>query len=147
MSLIVFVGPSYIGKTFTIREWLLPQLMHRPGELVRVAPASGYDAALVHDCGDMALLGKGFPDAEVTGKLLVIDHHASGRPFGDVRLHFAGHDQAYDYRRELDLDMAVVRVRYEVDGVRFTRTMFASRPDNAILRSAPTVGRGLRQKD
>lgn len=49
MSLIVFVGPSYIGKTFTIREWLLPQLMHRPGELVRVAPASGYDAALVHD--------------------------------------------------------------------------------------------------
>jgi alpha-L-fucosidase 2 len=55
------------------------------------------------------------------------------QPFGDLRLHFAGHETATNYRRELDLDSAVARVRYQVDGVTFERTMFASRPDNAIF--------------
>jgi alpha-L-fucosidase 2 len=55
------------------------------------------------------------------------------QPFGDLRLHFAGHEKAANYRRELDLDSAVCAVRYAVDGVNFERTMFASHPDNAII--------------
>jgi len=55
------------------------------------------------------------------------------QPCGDLRLHFANHDNPTEYRRELDLDTAIVTVRYKVDGVTFERTAFASRPDNAIV--------------
>src|SRR4051794_35772085 len=41
------------------------------------------------------------------------------QPFGDLRLHFPGHDddRAADYRRELDLDAAIARVSYRVGEV------------------------------
>jgi alpha-L-fucosidase 2 len=55
------------------------------------------------------------------------------QPFGDLRLHFAGHEKATHYRRELDLDTAVTRTSYEVDGVTYTREVFASHPDNVIV--------------
>jgi alpha-L-fucosidase 2 len=54
------------------------------------------------------------------------------QPFGDLRLTFPGHDKATSYRRELDLDAAVARTSYEVDGVRYTREVIASYPDNVI---------------
>jgi bifunctional oligoribonuclease and PAP phosphatase NrnA len=43
-----------------------------------------YDLTVVVDCGDQKLLGKTFPPPEKTGPLLVLDHHATSRPFGDV---------------------------------------------------------------
>ena len=55
------------------------------------------------------------------------------QPFGDLRLHFAGHDKATDYRRELDLDAAVARVRYRVGDTTFERQVFASYPDQVIV--------------
>jgi alpha-L-fucosidase 2 len=38
-----------------------------------------------------------------------------------------------DYRRELDLAHAVTRVRYTINGVTFTRELFASAPDKVIV--------------
>jgi alpha-L-fucosidase 2 len=55
------------------------------------------------------------------------------QPFGDLRLKFPGHTAAADYRRELDMDSAVARVRYKVGGVTFQREAFASNPDQAIV--------------
>jgi len=55
------------------------------------------------------------------------------QPLGDLRLHFPGHAEATDYRRELDLDAAVVRVAYRLAGVGFTREAFASAADPAIV--------------
>ncbi|MFQ6130662.1 MAG: glycoside hydrolase N-terminal domain-containing protein [Armatimonadota bacterium] len=54
------------------------------------------------------------------------------QPFGDLKLRFPGHEEPTDYRRELDLDEAVVAVKYAVDGVRFSREVFASAPDDVI---------------
>ncbi|HEX2860239.1 MAG TPA: glycoside hydrolase family 95 protein, partial [Lacunisphaera sp.] len=54
------------------------------------------------------------------------------QPFGDLRLSFPGHGSVTRYRRELDLDAAVARTRYEVEGVTFTREVIASYPDNVI---------------
>jgi alpha-L-fucosidase 2 len=54
------------------------------------------------------------------------------QPFGDLNFQFPGHDKATDYRRELDLDAAVARVSYAVDGVRYERQVIASYPDNVI---------------
>lgn len=54
------------------------------------------------------------------------------QPFGDLLLEF-GHDQVEDYRRELDLEQAVTRVRYRSGGVTFTREVLASFPDQALV--------------
>jgi alpha-L-fucosidase 2 len=55
------------------------------------------------------------------------------QPFGDLHFTFPGHDKATDFRRELDIDSAVATTRYKVGGVTFTREVFASHPDNAIV--------------
>jgi len=52
---------------------------------------------------------------------------------GDLELEFPGHEGATDYRRELSLDEAVVRVAYRVGDVRFTRETFASYPDQVLV--------------
>jgi bifunctional oligoribonuclease and PAP phosphatase NrnA len=49
-----------------------------------------FDACLVHDAGDARLLGEGFPPRDVTGPLIVLDHHATVKPFGDLELRDAG---------------------------------------------------------
>jgi bifunctional oligoribonuclease and PAP phosphatase NrnA len=56
------------------------------GLVHRLPRSARFEATVVMDCGDAKLLGPDFPPPEVTGKLVVIDHHASGRPFGDVFL-------------------------------------------------------------
>jgi len=55
------------------------------------------------------------------------------QPMGDLRMTFAGHGRAARYRRQLDLHRGVVRITYELDGARFTREVFASYPDQAIV--------------
>jgi alpha-L-fucosidase 2 len=55
------------------------------------------------------------------------------QPFGDLRIHFIGHDHATDYRRELDLDSAIARTTYRVDEVSYRREAFASYPERAIV--------------
>ena len=57
----------------------------------------------------------------------------SYQSLGDLRLTFDHEGAITDYRRELDLDAAIVRVTYRVDGVRYTREVFASHPDRVIV--------------
>nr|WP_127575911.1 glycoside hydrolase family 95 protein [Paenibacillus barengoltzii] len=55
-------------------------------------------------------------------------------PLGDLLLSFGHHgEHAEDYVRELDLEHGVARVSYRIGGVRYTREMFASYPDQAII--------------
>jgi phosphoesterase RecJ-like protein len=43
-----------------------------------------YDCTVVVDCADVSLLGDSLPPPEVRGTLITLDHHASGKPFGDI---------------------------------------------------------------
>jgi bifunctional oligoribonuclease and PAP phosphatase NrnA len=43
-----------------------------------------FDCTVVVDCADITLLGNALPPPEVRGVLVTLDHHASGRPFGDL---------------------------------------------------------------
>lgn len=52
---------------------------------------------------------------------------------GSMKLHFDGHQKAQNYYRDLDLETATTTTRYEVDGVKYTRTTFASLPDGIIV--------------
>ncbi|MBL0173294.1 MAG: glycoside hydrolase family 95 protein [Gemmatimonadaceae bacterium] len=55
------------------------------------------------------------------------------QPLGDLLIAFPGHDSVTGYRRELLLDSAIARVSYVVNGVTFTRDVFVSAPDQAIV--------------
>jgi len=55
------------------------------------------------------------------------------QPFGDFVLHFPGHDNVSNYRRELNLDSATVTVSYDVNGVTYRREVFAGYPDQVIV--------------
>jgi alpha-L-fucosidase 2 len=54
------------------------------------------------------------------------------QPFCDVRLHFPGHDQAAEYRRELHLDDAIAEISYRVGAAYFRREVFVSYPDQVL---------------
>ncbi len=60
----------------------------------------------------------------------------SYEPMGDLRLAFDHDGAVSDYKRSLDLDRAIAETSYRVDqhgAVTFTRQVFASAPDNAIV--------------
>ncbi len=52
---------------------------------------------------------------------------------GDLRLAFDHGAEISGYERELDLETAIARVRYEAGGARYEREIFASAPAEAIL--------------
>lgn len=59
-----------------------------------------------------------------------------GMPYqtaGNILLRFPGHDNYQDYYRELDIEHAVARSHYTVDGVTYTREVFTSFADDVIV--------------
>ncbi len=60
-------------------------------------------------------------------------HLQAYQPLGDLRLVMDAHDQPTEYRRELDLDRAVVRVSYRIGDTTFAREVFSSAPDQVIV--------------
>ena len=60
----------------------------------------------------------------------------NGMPYqtiGSLKIDFPSHDSFSDYRRDLDLNNAVATVKYKVGDVTYTRTMFASFIDKAVI--------------
>ncbi|MDC7179257.1 glycoside hydrolase family 95 protein, partial [Bacteroides cellulosilyticus] len=59
-----------------------------------------------------------------------------GMPFqtiGSLMLEFDGHADYSNYRRDLNLERAVASVRYKIGEVNYTRTIFTSLVDNALI--------------
>ena len=54
-------------------------------------------------------------------------------PFGNILLHFPGHQFPSSYHRRLNLENAVSTVMYEHEGIRYKRQVFASHPSQAII--------------
>ncbi|MBN2047851.1 MAG: glycoside hydrolase family 95 protein [Anaerolineaceae bacterium] len=69
----------------------------------------------------------------------LIQDHWMGRvvtcyqPLGDLRLKFDHAEPARMYQRELDLDQAIHRVRYQIGETTFTRETFISHPAQALV--------------
>jgi len=55
------------------------------------------------------------------------------QPLGNLRLDCAGHENATDYHRELDLENGIAQVRYRVGDALFTRETFCSYPDQVLV--------------
>jgi alpha-L-fucosidase 2 len=60
-------------------------------------------------------------------------HGSMFQPIGDVRLGFNGHTGHSNYRRELDLERALITVSYDIAGVTYTREVFASEPAQVLV--------------
>jgi alpha-L-fucosidase 2 len=60
-------------------------------------------------------------------------HGAKFQTIGDLRIKFTGHGSYSSYYRELDLNRAVATTQYKVDGVTYSREVFASQPDQVIV--------------
>jgi alpha-L-fucosidase 2 len=57
------------------------------------------------------------------------------QPMGRLNIHLEGHslDKVANYNRSLSMDSALVDVRYKLDGVNYSRRVFASYPDQVIV--------------
>ena len=71
---------------------------------------------------------------ELCGKLMSIPLSVQDyQPLGELRIKFAVPGPATNYRRELSMDSAMARVEYTAGGVRFSREVFASYPDQVLV--------------
>ena len=71
---------------------------------------------------------------KVLNKVMGLRGNRSYEALGDLKLAFTHSlSNAKNYRRELDLNDAMVRISYEDRGATFTREVFASYPDRAIV--------------
>ena len=80
-----------------------------------------------------AIFAGDYERADALAKQMQGAFNQSYLPLGDLWLDFAHAGPATDYRRTLDLDTALATVGYTADGATFTRTVFASAPDQAIV--------------
>ncbi|MDR1593246.1 MAG: glycoside hydrolase N-terminal domain-containing protein [Prevotellaceae bacterium] len=57
------------------------------------------------------------------------------QPMGQLNLDYTGHElsRTTNYQRSLDMDNATVDVSYKLDGVNYSRQVFASYPDQVIV--------------
>jgi alpha-L-fucosidase 2 len=69
----------------------------------------------------------------VNQRVLAEPLHQSYQTLGDLWLDFGDAGPVAGYRRELDLDSAVARVRYRQGGAEVRREVFASAPDQVIV--------------
>lgn len=80
-----------------------------------------------------AILAGDYVEADRRAKALQGAFTQSYQPLGDLHLHFNHSDVPTAYVRELDLDSAVATTTYTVDGITYTRTVFVSATDQALI--------------
>lgn len=66
----------------------------------------------------------------------------SYQPLGDLTIRMNHRPDASGYRRSLDLTTGIALVRYEIDGVTFTREVIASRTDDVVALRLSASERG-----
>ena len=75
-------------------------------------------------------------EAEQMANRLIISKKSQGQmfePAGELHLFFAGHDKYSNYYRELDIEKAVTKTSYTIDGINYMRETLASFPDRVIV--------------
>lgn len=105
-----------------------PESLAHLDEVRRLLFAGEYAAAQALAVEKLVCRGSG--SGLGRGSLL---EYGSYQTLGDLLLTFPDHAEATDYRRELDLDAATVRVRYRVGGTAYMREAFASAPHQCLV--------------
>jgi alpha-L-fucosidase 2 len=125
------LGGMVYGQIGTDRVQLNEETVWAGEKLDRLNPRSAHSLTVVRK---LLLAGK-IKEAEELAEndvIAVPKHLAPYQPVGDLVLHFAGQEPAAEYRRELGLDSAIVRVTYRSRDAHFTREYLASAVDQVI---------------
>ena len=80
-----------------------------------------------------ALKDENYPLAEKLNRKLQGTFSQSYAPLGTMYINTTHSDRIKNYYRELDLQKAVSKVSYEVDGTKYTRSYFISYPDQVMV--------------
>src|SRR5688572_3906766 len=75
-------------------------------------------------------------DAErIAGRVVITkkSHGQKFEPVGSLQLAFTGHENFSNYYRELDIERAVTKTSYTVNGITYTREALASFPDRVVV--------------
>jgi alpha-L-fucosidase 2 len=75
-------------------------------------------------------------DAERIANRVIISKKSHGQkfePVGSLQLAFEGHENYSNYYRELDIERAITKTSYTVNGVTYTREALASFPDRVVV--------------
>lgn len=128
------LGAMVFGGSVDERLQLNEDSVWSGGPMDRVNPAA---AAAIPEVRRLLMAGRPV-EAEALADKAVIAIPRRMPPYqtlGDLRIRFdhGGADTVSGYRRELDIDRAIARVRYESGGVTFTREVFASAVDQVIV--------------
>ena len=76
---------------------------------------------------------KNYQGADTECRYMQGPYNQAYQPLGDLLIDFAHSGPASGYRRELNLDTAIVKVTYSADGAIYTREVFASAPAQVIV--------------
>lgn len=60
-------------------------------------------------------------------------HGQMFQPVGNLELTFTNHNNSSNYYRELDIEKAITKTSYTIDGVTYTREAFTSFPDRVMV--------------
>ena len=80
-----------------------------------------------------ALAAAEYKKADSLARLMQGQNNQAYQPLGNIVLTFPDSANYSGYSRELDMDRAVVTIRYKVGDVTYTREIFASYPDQVIV--------------
>ncbi|MBD0384510.1 glycoside hydrolase family 95 protein [Paenibacillus sedimenti] len=84
-----------------------------------------------------------YEEADRLCKEMMGPYTQSYLPFGDLHVRMAHGDVKRQYSRKLDLSTGIVTVTYTIGGVQYTREIFASYPDQAIVVRLTSSKEGL----
>jgi alpha-L-fucosidase 2 len=81
----------------------------------------------------LVLNEENYEAADAVAQSMQGSYNESYQPLGDLRIDVVHAQAAADYARQLDLADAISTVDYRIADTRFSREIFASAPDNAIV--------------
>jgi alpha-L-fucosidase 2 len=125
------VAAMHFGGTATERFQLNEESIWTGGPHNNVVAAQG---AVITQLRSLLLQGKYEEAQELSRREMNVPANGmSYQPAADLLLYFAGHENVQDYRRELDISRAISTVKYQQNGVEFTRTAFVSLAHNLLV--------------
>jgi len=128
------LGAMIFGKVEKERIQLNEESLWTGGPIERANPKALENLDKVRELLFEGEYAKGDKLAQETimGKRIDGGKHTY-QTLGDLHLDFEIPGDISNYKRELDLDDAVIRVQYESEGIKFEREIFASSPEEVII--------------
>jgi alpha-L-fucosidase 2 len=101
----------------------------RPINAAKINPNAHTYLQLVRD----ALFAEDYKKADSLQHFMQGPYSEAFMPLGNLFFNFDHKDDATGYKRELDIQNAISKVNYRVDGTEYTRETFISYPDQVVI--------------